>query len=322
MLDSRQILFITSNRIGDAILSTGLLGYLIEQDPDVQITVACGPLAHDLFVNVPNVVEVHVMRKKSFSRHWLGLMAKTLGRQWHRVIDLRGSATAYLLWARHRHVLRADHELPRVEHIGGVMGLSPPPAPRIWIDEASRQKVAAQLPQDRPIVTIGSTSNWAPKSWPAERFAQLVWHIARPDGVLPNAQIVLQGGPGEEKELEPILTALPPGQVTNLAGCDLMMAAASMEKAAVYIGNDSGLTHLAAAVGIPTLALFGPTRDDLYAPWGAHTKTVRGQSYEAIMARHEFHYDSRDSFMGDITVEQAYQGVLELLGKQEIKNEL
>ncbi|MGC6512807.1 MAG: glycosyltransferase family 9 protein [Parvibaculales bacterium] len=315
----RQILFITSNRIGDAILSTGLLGHIMQSEPDASITVACGPLAHDLFLHAPGVEDIHVMRKQKFAGHWLELGAKVLGRRWHRVIDLRGSATAYLLWARHRHVLRANHTLPRVVHIGGVMGLTPPPAPRVWVDAVTRRKMDKMLPSDRPVLTIGSTSNWAPKSWMAESFAELVWELARPDGVLANAQIVLQGGPNEEKELAPILDALPPGQVTNLAGCDLITAAASMEKAALYIGNDSGLTHLAAAVGTPTLALFGPTRDDLYAPWGAHTAIVRARAYEDIVNDPTFSYDMQGTMMADLSVRQVYEAAVKLLHQQEEK---
>ena len=259
----RQILFITSNRIGDAILSTGLLGHIADTEPDAQITVACGPLAHDLFLHAPGVKEIHIMRKQRFAGHWLGLSAKVLGQR-HRVVDLRGSATAYLLWARHRHVLRANH-IAEVEHIGGVMGVTPPPAPRVWIDAVTRQKTANVLPSDRPILTIGSTSNWPPKSWMAESLPNCSGNWRARTGSC-RMHTSFCRADRMNKRTAPILDALPPGQVTNLAGCDLITAAASMEKAALYIGNDSGLTHLAAAVGIPTLALFGPTRDDLYAP--------------------------------------------------------
>ncbi len=318
MSDMRQILFITSTRIGDAVLSTGLLGHIIATEPKAQITVACGPLAHDLFIHAPRVVDIHVMRKRSYARHWTALAAKVIGRRWHRVVDLRGSGLAYLLWARHRHVLKPNHRLPRVRHIGSVMGLVCPPAPLVWIDEASRRKIADLLPLDRPILTIGSTSNWAAKSWMAESFAELAWEIARPDGILPNAHIVLQGGPHEDKELAPIIDRLPPGQVTNLAGCDLMTAAASMERAALYIGNDSGLTHLAAAVGIPTLALFGPTRDDLYAPWGEHTRVVRARDYEDIVNDRAFSYDMKTSMMKELTVQRVYEEV-QILQREERK---
>jgi ADP-heptose:LPS heptosyltransferase len=53
----------------------------------------------------------------------------------------------------------------------------------------------------------------------------------------------------------------------------------------LFIGNDSGTMHLAAAAGAPTLGLFGPSDEQLYGPWGPNTRAVRGpRSYEQIRA--------------------------------------
>ena len=49
-----RILFITSNRLGDAVLSTGLLDHLIRTQPDARITVACGPVDEEIFARMPN----------------------------------------------------------------------------------------------------------------------------------------------------------------------------------------------------------------------------------------------------------------------------
>jgi ADP-heptose:LPS heptosyltransferase len=57
-----------------------------------------------------------------------------------------------------------------------------------------------------------------------------------------------------------------------------------MRRSALYVGNDSGLMHLAAASGAPTLGLFGPTQDKLYAPWGDRTAVVRTpESFEDLI---------------------------------------
>ncbi|MCZ6483322.1 MAG: glycosyltransferase family 9 protein, partial [Alphaproteobacteria bacterium] len=81
-----NILFITSTRIGDAVLSTGILDHLICQFPDARITVACGPEAAALFEAVPNLSRVIVMEKKPFARHWLGLWAGCAPRYWSLVV--------------------------------------------------------------------------------------------------------------------------------------------------------------------------------------------------------------------------------------------
>jgi ADP-heptose:LPS heptosyltransferase len=67
-------------------------------------------------------------------------------------------------------------------------------------------------------------------------------------------------------------------------GFDLLAAAALMERATLCIGNDNALTHIAAAMGAPTLTLFGPTDERLRAPWGARVRTLRGMGLDEIAA--------------------------------------
>ena len=66
---------------------------------------------------------------------------------------------------------------------------------------------------------------------------------------------------------------------------DLLTAHACLKRARLFIGNDSGAMHLAAATGIPTLGLFGPSDEQLYGPWGPDTRIARGpRTYEQIRA--------------------------------------
>ncbi len=64
-----RILFITATRIGDAVLSTGLLDHLIGENPEARVTVACGPMAAPLFEAVPNLERILVLEKQAFSLH-------------------------------------------------------------------------------------------------------------------------------------------------------------------------------------------------------------------------------------------------------------
>ena len=68
------------------------------------------------------------------------------------------------------------------------------------------------------------------------------------------------------------------------AGLDLLAAAALTECATLCLGNDNALTHIAAAMGAPTLTLFGPTDERVRAPYGPRARTLRGRSLEAIAA--------------------------------------
>ncbi|MBV9521439.1 MAG: glycosyltransferase family 9 protein, partial [Alphaproteobacteria bacterium] len=92
-----RVLFVTATRIGDAVLSTGILGELVERHAGARLTIAAGPAAAPLFEAVPGLERLIVLEKRRFARHWLGLYAAVAGTAWDLVIDLRGSALAYLL---------------------------------------------------------------------------------------------------------------------------------------------------------------------------------------------------------------------------------
>ena len=93
---------------------------------------------------------------------------------------------------------------------------------------------------------------------------------------------MILGGPDDVRTVEELKRSLTKGRVIDLTGqVDLLTAYACLSHARLYIGNDSGLMHLAAAAGTPTLALFGPSDERLYGPWGAHVRALRGpRSFE------------------------------------------
>src|SRR5262249_17727274 len=97
-----NILFVTATRIGDAALSPGLLSHLVETRPGARLTIAAGPLAAPLFEGVPGLARLIAVEKRSFSLHWPLLWAKVAAQRWDLVVDLRGSALAWLLSSRER----------------------------------------------------------------------------------------------------------------------------------------------------------------------------------------------------------------------------
>ncbi len=104
---------------------------------------------------------------------------------------------------------------------------------------------------------------------------------------LPGARAAVFGGPGEAEAAlaAPVLKALP--DAVNLVGrLSLPEAAACLRRSKIFIGNDSGLMHLAAAAGTPTLGLFGRSRASEYAPAGPRTAiaVAPGPEGEAPMA--------------------------------------
>ena len=82
-----DILFVTATRIGDAVLSSGLLGYLIERHPGARLTISAGPVAAPLFEAVPGLERLITIRKRRFAAHWLELYGAVVGRRWDIVVD-------------------------------------------------------------------------------------------------------------------------------------------------------------------------------------------------------------------------------------------
>jgi ADP-heptose:LPS heptosyltransferase len=267
-----RILFITSNRLGDAVLSTGLLDHLIRTYPNARITVVCGPFAEGVFARMPHRERTIILQKLSWGRHWLPLWATTVTTVWDLVVDIRASAMAWLVPTRGRAVFQRGSG-PKIAQLAAMLNLSPPPLPVAWVGEADRLRVDRFLPAGRPLIALAPTANWAPKVWPADRFAAVFHRLAAT--LLPGAVPVVLGGSGagEAEMAAPLLAALP--DAVNLVGrLTLPEVSACLQRACLFIGNDSGLMHMAAAAGTPTIGLFGPTDATVYGPAGPRALAV------------------------------------------------
>ncbi len=279
-----RILFITATRIGDAVLSTGLLDHLLRTYPGARVTVACGPVAEGVFARMPGLQRTLIVDKRRFDRHWLELWAQTVTTLWDLAVDLRGSALTLLLPARRRAIMRGGRRPGhRLLHLAGALNLTEPPMPVAWTNAADRARAVALLP-NAPVIALGPTANWAGKVWPAERFVALFRAL---EANVPGARPAVFAGPGaaERAMAAPVLEALP--DAIDLAGkLTLPEAAACLARCRLFVGNDSGLMHLAAAAGTPTLGLFGPTPASEYAPSGRRAAAVlaSGPLGEASMA--------------------------------------
>lgn len=316
-----RILFITANRLGDAVISTGLLHALHLQFPKARFTVAAGPAAADLFKDLPNLDRLIVMRKQPWGKHWWELWKQLALTRFWLIIDLRGSVIGQFLLARRRRSFNGSgSRLHKVLVLSNWMKLKTPAAPHVWVG-AERRKDAARLwPDDRrKVLMLGPTANWGGKIWPGERFAELALRLTAEDGgILPGARIVVTGGPGEESLAAPCLEVLrnklPEDRVVDLVGkAELLTIAGAMQRSDLYIGNDSGLMHLAAASGTLTLGLFGPSRETVYGPWGEKNNAVRtDMSFEEIITQPGYDHTSHDSRMLTLSVDKAEKAAREM----------
>ncbi|MFT8712560.1 glycosyltransferase family 9 protein [Komagataeibacter rhaeticus] len=269
-----HILFITSTRLGDAILSTGLLDTLLHRYPRADFTIACGPVAAGLFAHMPRRVRTIEMVKRPRDMHWVDLWRQCRGTRWDLCVDLRGSIVSYFLRVGRRHIMCGGRrEGRRITHIGNLLDLDPAPMPVTWTSAGERARAAAMLPDDGSRwIALGPTANWDGKIWPADRFVTVFNTLRAAD---PAMRPVILYGPGEAERARArtVLAQLPDALDTGGA-LSVTQVAALLARCTLFIGNDSGLMHLAAATGIPTVGLFGRSKASEYAPAGPWARVV------------------------------------------------
>ena len=283
-----KILFITSTRLGDAVLSTGLLDYMWRTWPKGKVTVACGPLPASIFEGFPNVEKIIRLNKKPRNGHWIELWKQVVGTRWDVVVDLRNSAVSRLILAKKRYVFggRRGEALHKVEQAAYLMKLDIVPSPKLYFTPA--QQIFAQnlIPDDNSMVVgVGPSANWIGKTWPAENFIKVIEWMTSQGGPMPNARVAVFAAPGEEAQARPVLNAFPSDKrIDGIAKGNPGEVAAALSRCDFFIGNDSGLMHTAAAAGVPTFGLFGPSYPHLYAPWGEHTGYLTTpQTYDELI---------------------------------------
>ena len=313
--DGMRLLLVTSTRVGDSILSTGILARLLEQNPGIRVTIACGPAAASLFEAVPGIERIIVLDKMLFSMHWVYLWWQTTMRRWDILVDLRNAPITYLIGARTRYrMIRSRDEGLRLIRLARVIGAEDNlPAPKVWIDEARRAQAVDLIPDGPPVLAIGPTANWRGKQWRGQCFAELAERLTAPDGIMPGARVAVFGRSDERPMALPLIESVPDERLLDLVGgYDLLTVAACLERSALYIGNDSGLMHLAAATGIPTLGLFGPSPVEQYAPYGPMCDYVKTSVAFDDIFPENFDHRNTDTLMDSLSVDQVEEAAANL----------
>lgn len=328
-----KILFITSTRLGDAVLSTGLLDYMLSQWPEGKVTVVCGPLPASIFEGFPNVENIIALKKEKHSKHWFKLWKQAIGTQWDMVVDLRNSAVSRLIFAKKRYIFgsRIDGLKHKVEQVAEVMDLIRVPSPNLYFTPSQLAFAREMIPSGGPVLAVGPSANWIGKTWPSQNFIEVVRWITSPDGIMPNARVAVFAAPGEEDQARPVLENVPEDRrIDGIAKGSPGEVAAALFLCDFYIGNDSGLMHSAAAAGVPTLGLFGPSYPHLYAPWGDHAGYIQTpQTYDELIdfegydpktLDHSLMNDLKPEYVIDIIkkFDPVYERVSKYFGKTNI----
>ncbi len=313
-INMNKLLFIGNTRLGDAVMSTGLLNDLANYY-NAKATIVCGKVAAPLFEDCPFVEDIIKISKKKYSLHWVDIWKKIRLNKWDIICDLRSTPVIWFVKAKKRIVLRSSGDkIHRIKRLAKLNPSGKMPIPKIWISKETLSDAKKYLNNyPGPYISIGPTANWAAKVWPTDNFVSLINRILNIKE-LRDSKVILVGGPGEEIIGEELCKKLTDIELINLIGIPILPTAAIFSLSKIFIGNDSGLMHLSAATGIPTLGLFGPTDDKLYSPTGKNALFIRTpKSPQELMDIPNFNHKTSPSLMGTLTVDMVENRVKDLL---------
>ena len=296
----KRVLIISSNRLGDAILSSGLNYYFKNKYKDSQITFVCGEVPHELFKYCKDIDVIISLKKRKYSFHWLILFIKIFFKSWEEVIDLRGSVISFFLFTKKRNIFKKNKfkTLHKVEEIStNIVGRLVEPKINI-LNYGFKNKF-----RGRKVICICPTANWTPKIWPEENFLSLIKKIIVLNKFKNHIFVLI--GPKEEEHKIKKLLSIKNKKIFNMFGkFSLVEILFFLKECRLFIGNDSGLMHLAALAGVRTIGLFGPSSVEKYRPWGRNTFYISGKkSPEDLMGHKNFDFRQEDCLMRDLKVD-------------------
>lgn len=276
-----SILFITLSNIGDVLMTTPVMEALHRKYPQAVFDIVADRRSSELFTHCPYRQAV-IHRDKD--RGWRGsvaLVTRLRAIRYDLIVDLRTDGLSLLLRGHRRLTRRGSrpagpHAVER--HMGVIMQrehLTAIPPVRTWLSPAEHalaQATVASLPGTRWLA-LGPGARWAPKCWPAVKFSELTHHLQH----LFDA-ILLLGNADDRDTCQRVAANLPLPHVDLAGKTGLLQAAAVLQQAQVFVGNDSGLGHLAAASGTPTVTVFGPGDPERYHPWHPRARWISSPS--------------------------------------------
>lgn len=287
----RRILIIKPSAIGDIVHSLPVLNLMRRRWPKAHVSWLVTPACADLLVGHPQIDELILFERRRFGYGWrspralwelLGFMDSMRQRRFDMVVDLQGLFRSGWMvsqtqapvrvgfanareggWLFYTHHVRTSWDLHAVDRyldMAEALGCGREPVEFVFprVDEEKRF-VDRLVPADVRYAVLVPGANWETKRWPPQRFAALVGPLRERFGLAS----VVAGGPADSA-----FAAQIPGAIDVTGKTSLRQLVALLERAQLVIGNDTGPTHIAAALRRPLVTLFGPTNAARNGPWG------------------------------------------------------
>jgi ADP-heptose:LPS heptosyltransferase len=268
-------LYILPTFIGDCIL---MASGIIDQFKDESSMVVANPQTAPLFEDLPNMEKLIVLKRKPWNQHWIDVWRETRGQSWDRIINFRKAGLPYFLKTKKHMVWQDSAESPLhiVQQVTDCFGYETPLSPTLWL---SPERLARTKPK-RPTFAVAPIPGWKGKQWPLENFKELLQKFCK---AYPEAQVAVFVAPHEVEIIQSLVESLPKDQYLDTRGWPLLECAALIHSSCLFLGNDSGLMHVSAAVNTPTIALFGPSNEKIFGPFSAESpsphRVIRGEPF-------------------------------------------
>ncbi len=307
-----NILLIQLKRIGDLILTTPAISVIKEHFPEAKIFLAAAREVSPLLPAVPEVDNVLLMRRSildlgrltsiaftrfeysvDFTRNNRSAFISLLSHANKRIVSyrvkrrapFRGHAYNEFIEHRMRDMHTIDYNLSLLEPLG-IKSIVPP-APTLTLSDAARvdaKEVLKEAHVRQPYILVHPGSARSEKFWEASRWAEVITHIIEQNKM----DVVMTGGVSrvEQSHLAEIMGLLPPpannataARIVNLSGkIDLLTLAGLIGGARLLLTVDSAPVHIAAALRVPQVALFGPTNPYHWRPRESPAVILQGDS--------------------------------------------
>ncbi len=296
-----KILLIKPRGIGDIVLSTIILDDLKKTFPSAEIHYLTETFAKDALANNPLVSKVHTMGKTEFV---LKVAARLRKEKYDMIIDLwsnpRSAQITFLTHAKYRvgfsyrgrkyayNILgtsekgehhAAEHNLELLKALGIEIT-----SKRIhfYVSEEdndwAKQFIRTNLPFGKKIVGIIPSGGWPSKRCDASKWVEICNAIKEKYDVI----FLILWGPGDEADAEFIKNNLGHEAVLT-PEIKIGMLSALIKNCDLVIANDSGPMHIAAALGVPTLGIFGPTNPKAHGPYSPNSDYVIKEDLHCII---------------------------------------
>jgi predicted lipopolysaccharide heptosyltransferase III len=301
-----KILLIRLRLIGDVVFTTPAIAALRQHYPDATIHYLVEQAAAPVVRTNPHLNNVIVAARPRGARrvaYDIALARRLRGERYDIAIDFHGGPRSAWLtrasgadtrigyalpgrfWAYTirvpwtRALVPPRHSVDNQSDLLRPLGITVPalgsPPVEMAISPAAASAVADRLREAgvtsaAPVVVIHVSASSPYRRWPAERFAELAAHLVRSH---PHINLLFTSGPSEQAlqdQLTTMTQALAGAEASRVIRCgdfDLTELRALIDRAALYIGGDSGPLHIAATTRTPIVALFGPTLPERSLPW-------------------------------------------------------